>query len=185
MHIVLNSNLFFTTYSRFSIPKSSSASQMPTSTGPAAPNWSETNGVYGFTKQQSMPALRPPAYRPPPPGPSGNPAAAGAVGRNSSPAEPPPYREPPPPGPGAENNRFRGRESSPTRGSSSSGQYPVRPPHYSPPPTHRTPHLGRHPSRGSLVGAPRNYQQHGLPYRQQQMPPYPSYQVYILLLSFG
>jgi len=160
----------------FSIPKSSSASQMPTSTGPAAPNWSETNGVYGFTKQQSMPALRPPAYRPPPPGPSGNPAAAGAVGRNSSPAEPPPYREPPPPGPGAENNRFRGRESSPTRGSSSSGQYPVRPPHYSPPPTHRTPHLGRHPSRGSLVGAPRNYQQHGLPYRQQQMPPYPSYQ---------
>ena len=153
---------------------------MPTSTGPAAPNWSETNGVYGFTKQQSMPALRPPAYRPPPPGPSGN-QAAGAGGRNSSPAEPPPYREPPPPGPGqgsaAENNRFRGRESSPTRGSSSSGQYPVRPPHYSPPPTHRTPHLGRHPSRGSLVGAPRNYQQHGLPYRQQQMPPYPSYQV--------
>jgi len=145
----------------FSIPKSSSASQMPTST---ASNWSETNGVYGFTKQQSMPALRPPAYRPPPPGPAG---------RNSSPAEPPPYREPPPP-----ENRFRG--PSPSR-----GQYPVRPPHYSPPPTHRTPHLGRHPSRGSLVGAPRNYQQqqqqqqqqqHGLPYRQQQIPPYPNYQ---------
>ena len=153
-------------YFRFSIPKSSSASQMPTST--AATNWSETNGVYGFTKQQSMPALRPPAYRPPPPGPSG-------PGRNSSPAEPPPYREPPPPG--SAENRFRGQ--SPTR----SGQYPVRPPHYSPPPTHRTPHLGRHPSRGSLVGAPRNYQQHGLPYRQQQMPPYPSYQVCIITES--
>ena len=144
---------------RYSLPKSSSASQMPTST---ASHWSEANGVYGFTKQQSMPALRPPAYRPPPPGPS--------VGRNSSPAEPPPYREPPPP----ESSRYRG--PSPSR----SSQYPVRPPHYSPPPTHRTPHLGRHPSRGSLIGAPRNYQQqqpHGLPYRQQQMPPYPSYQV--------
>ena len=128
---------------RYNIPKSSSASNMPTSDPNAA--------AYGFAKQQSMPALRPPpAYRPPP-GP------ATAVGRNSSPAEPPPYREPPPP----ETVRYRG--SSPSQ--------PVRPPHYSPPPTHRTPHLSRHPSRGSLVGASRGYpqhQQHGLPYRHQQ-----------------
>jgi len=143
------------------IPKSSSASQM--STNPDA--------AYGFAKQHSMPALRPPpAYRPPP-GPS-----AQQSGRNSSPAEPPPYREPPP----AETSvRYRG--PSPQNG-------PVRPPHYSPPPTHRTPHLSRHPSRGSLIGAPRgaqassNYpqhQQHGLPFRQQQSTqPYPTYQSY-------
>ena len=68
----------------YNIPKSSSASQMPSNTGGGVP---DTAGTYGFTKQQSMPALRPPAYRPPP-GPA----------RNSSPAEPPPYREPPPPG---------------------------------------------------------------------------------------
>jgi hypothetical protein len=128
------------------------------------------DAAYGFAKQHSMPALRPPpAYRPPP-GPS-----AQQSGRNSSPAEPPPYREPPP----AETSvRYRG--PSPQNG-------PVRPPHYSPPPTHRTPHLSRHPSRGSLIGAPRgaqassNYpqhQQHGLPFRQQQSTqPYPTYQV--------
>ena len=128
------------------------------------------DAAYGFAKQHSMPALRPPpAYRPPP-GPS-----AQQSGRNSSPAEPPPYREPPP----AETSvRYRG--PSPQNG-------PVRPPHYSPPPTHRTPHLSRHPSRGSLIGAPRgaqassNYpqhQQHGLPFRQQpSTQPYPTYQV--------
>ena len=120
-------------YYRYNIPKSSSAAQMPSS--------SDTAGTYGFTKQQSMPALRPPAYRQPPPGPSN-------TGRNSSPAEPPPYREPPPPG-------------------------SVRPPHYSPPPTHRTPHLSRHPSRSSMGASARGAgypQHHGLPYRQQQQP---------------
>ena len=136
------------------------------------------DAAYGFAKQHSMPALRPPpAYRPPP-GPS-----AQQSGRNSSPAEPPPYREPPP----AETSvRYRG--PSPQNG-------PVRPPHYSPPPTHRTPHLSRHPSRGSLIGAPRgaqassNYpqhQQHGLPFRQQpSTQPYPTYQVQLehLILS--
>ena len=128
------------------------------------------DAAYGFTKQHSMPALRPPpAYRPPP-GPSAQ------SGRNSSPAEPPPYREPPPPEQ-AGSARYRGP----------SPNGPVRPPHYSPPPTHRTPHLSRHPSRGSLIGAPRGaaststypqHQQHGLPYRQQQTTqPYPPYQV--------
>jgi len=151
------------------IPKSSSASQMP----------SNPDAAYGFAKQHSLPALRPPpAYRPPP-GPSTQ------SGRNSSPAEPPPYREPPPPEQAA-SVRYRGP----------SPNGPVRPPHYSPPPTHRTPHLSRHPSRGSLIGAPRGdhrgdprggpssstypqHQQHGLPYRQQQnTQPYPTYQSY-------
>lgn len=147
------------------IPKSSSASQMP----------SNPDAAYGFAKQHSLPALRPPpAYRPPP-GPSAQ------SGRNSSPAEPPPYREPPPPEQAA-SARYRGP----------SPNGPVRPPHYSPPPTHRTPHLSRHPSRGSLIGAPRGdprggpssstypqHQQHGLPYRQQQnTQQYPTYQSY-------
>lgn len=63
----------------YNMPKSSSASHIQ----------QPPDSAYGFAKQQSMPALRPPAYRPPP--------AHAAQGRNSSPAEPPPYREPPPP----------------------------------------------------------------------------------------
>ncbi|XP_071743270.1 uncharacterized protein RASSF8 isoform X2 [Lepeophtheirus salmonis] len=81
---------------------------------------------YGFTN----PKTYPPAYRPPPP----------PHPRNASPSDPPPYRAPPPPG-----VRFRPpKPTSPTA--------VVRPPHYSPPPVHRTPHLSRHPSKSSLVG---------------------------------
>ena len=97
------------------------------------------------------------------------------MNRNSSPADPPPYRDPPPP-PGV---RFRPpMPSSPTNMPGGhminqqqyrpqqyhghqpfpggNGQYttqPVRPPHYSPPPTHRVSHLSRHPSKSSLIGA--------------------------------
>ena len=143
------------------IPRSASASQMP---------GGQNNSDYGFSKQQSMPALRPPAYRPPP-GPSGG------ANRNSSPADPPPYREPPPP-----ESRY-GSTTAAASSSRSGLPTSVRPPHYSPPPTHRTPHLSRHPSRTSLaqqhhyqqqqqipqgrgyLGQPQS-QPHGLPYRQ-------------------
>ena len=147
----------FFIFFRYNIPKSSSASQMPSSDASSA--------AYGFSKQQSMPALRhPPAYRPPP-----GPASGGSL------AEPPPYREPPRP-----ELRYRGPSPSSSGVSSSGGQQPpsVRLPHYSPPPTHRTPHLSRHPSKGSLGGGPRGYPQHGLPYRQQQTQPYSNYQVH-------
>lgn len=160
------------------IPRSASASQMPWSSQPQQPGY-HTGGMglpppsaaggydaaYGFTKQTSLPTLRPPAYRPPP-----------HVGRNPSPADPPPYREPPQPG--MVGNRYGGRQpGGPVPSSPTGGQrYPVRPPHYSPPPTHRTPHLSRHPSKSSLMqghggqqrGGPYPPQNHGLPYRQQQ-----------------
>ena len=128
----------------------------------------------------SQQMMLPPAYRPPP-GPQQHPhlqqSSASYLNRNSSPADPPPYRDPPPP-PGV---RFRPpMPSSPTNNPSvrlhtnqqtayrpqphqgnqpsggGNGQYgtqPVRPPHYSPPPTHRVAHLSRHPSKSSLVGA--------------------------------
>ncbi len=160
------------------MPRSASASQMPYNQQHATSNPGSSSD-YGFSKQQSMPALRPPAYRPPP-GP-----AAGSVtqNRNSSPADPPPYRDPPPP-----ESRY-GTTTASGRGGQQT--HTVRPPHYSPPPTHRTPHLSRHPSRTSLVqqqfhqqhqqqqqlqqqyqlgGRPGGYggqpQPHGLPYRQ-------------------
>lgn len=102
---------------------------------------------YGFSKQTSVPVLKgggalpPPAYKPPP-----NPASSIS---SASPADqPPPYREPPPP-PGG--GRMLRQASSPSSGLPQP-QSTVRPPHYSPPPTHKT-HLSRHPSRTSLVGA--------------------------------
>ena len=147
-----------------------------------------TESPYGFTKQISAPSLRqqpagviPPAYRPPP---VMNPPPAP---RNSSPADPPPYRAPPPP-PGQGGARYR--PPSPNSGRQQQQQQQqvvaVRPPHYSPPPTHRTPHLSRHPSRSSLSGTNSQnnrytqqfqqlqlqQQQGGLPQRQQQRPFY-------------
>lgn len=102
---------------------------------------------YGFSKQTSVPVLKgggalpPPAYKPPP-----NPASSIS---SASPADqPPPYREPPPP-PGG--GRMLRQASSPSSGLPQPPST-VRPPHYSPPPTHKT-HLSRHPSRTSLVGA--------------------------------
>lgn len=126
----------------YNIPKSSSASQMPSSGGLQQDNVSAT---YGFTKQQSMPALRPPAYRQPPPGPA----------RNSSPAEPPPYREPPPPG----SVRPPHYSPPPTHRSTHLSRHPSRS------------SLGG--SRGNNSGG--FPQHHGLPYRQQQQthPNYP------------
>lgn len=110
--------------------------------------WSES--PYGFTKQTSAPSLRPqpagvipPAYRPPP---LMNTSGPQPSQRNSSPADPPPYRAPPPP-PSQGGARYR--PGSPT----SNQPQPVRPPHYSPPPTQRSLHLSRHPSRSSLTGS--------------------------------
>ena len=115
---------------------------MPSSGGLQQDNVSAT---YGFTKQQSMPALRPPAYRQPPPGPA----------RNSSPAEPPPYREPPPPG----SVRPPHYSPPPTHRSTHLSRHPSRS------------SLGG--SRGNNSGG--FPQHHGLPYRQQQQthPNYP------------
>ena len=130
------------------------------------------------TVSSSQQMMHPPAYRPPP-GPQQQQylpqTSASYMNRNSSPADPPPYRDPPPP-PGV---RFRPpMPSSPTNMPGGhminqqqyrpqqyhghqpfpggNGQYttqPVRPPHYSPPPTHRVSHLSRHPSKSSLIGA--------------------------------
>ena len=125
--------------------------------------------------QQMMP---PPAYRPPP-GPQQQQlnlqqSSTSYMNRNSSPADPPPYRDPPPPpgvrfrptmpssptnmpGGGLQHHRpiqYQGHQPSPLP-VGGAGQYstqPVRPPHYSPPPTHRVAHLSRHPSKSSLVG---------------------------------
>ena len=118
----------------------------------------EQTATYGFTKQQSMPALRPPAYRQPPPGPA----------RNSSPAEPPPYREPPPPG----SVRPPHYSPPPTHRSTHLSRHPSRS------------SLGG--SRGNNSGG--FPQHHGLPYRQQQssiqpptqppQPPQPSFTNY-------
>ena len=139
----------------YNIPKSSSASQMPSSGGLQQ---QEQTATYGFTKQQSMPALRPPAYRQPPPGPA----------RNSSPAEPPPYREPPPPG----SVRPPHYSPPPTHRSTHLSRHPSRS------------SLGG--SRGNNSGG--FPQHHGLPYRQQQssiqpptqppQPPQPSFTNY-------
>ena len=132
------------------------------------------------SSQQMMP---PPAYRPPPgPHQQAylQQGSASYMNRNSSPADPPPYREPPPPPgvrfrppmPSSPTNiqgarlqshqlhsyrphQYPGHQPSPTH-IGGNGQYatqPVRPPHYSPPPTHRVAHLSRHPSKSSLIGS--------------------------------
>ena len=135
------------------------------------------------TISSSQQMLPPPAYRPPPgPQQQAyvQQTSATYMNRNSSPADPPPYRDPPPPPgvrfrppmpssptnmPGArlQNNQhpsyrphqYQGHQPSPTS-VGGNGQYvtqTVRPPHYSPPPTHRVAHLSRHPSKSSLIGA--------------------------------
>ena len=142
------------------------------------PNSSQQS--HASSSQQMMP---PPAYRPPPGPHNQAPMPQGSgtfSNRNSSPADPPPYRDPPPPPgvrfrppmpssptnmPGARlqnqqqgpyrPNHYQAHQSAPTSigGNSHYVAQPVRPPHYSPPPTHRVAHLSRHPSKTSLVGA--------------------------------
>ena len=64
-------------------------------------------------------------------------------------------REPPPPPSGSSRHyRVGGPSSHSPASGQREGPQLVRPPHYSPPPTHKT-HLSRHPSRSSLV-APSN-----------------------------
>ena len=158
----------------FNMPKSASTGGLT--------HHQQQHGMSGFGPSQQQPyRYHPPAYRgPPPPGPAQVQQTRPA---NPSPATsgefPPPYRNPPPPPSSMAASSSYNRFAVPnTNYGMMQPSYPVRPPHYSPPPTQRSTHLSRHPSRSSLMGgsgggsgggsasAVARMNQHGLPSRQ-------------------